>query len=61
MQIWTEPDEGDEELGWMDIDAIQDPDSPERVELWLLTHPESRHLRRVSTVYGHLSRNLLLS
>lgn len=32
-----------------------------QTELWLLTHPESRHLRRVSTVYGHLSRNLLLS
>lgn len=30
-------------------------------ELWLLTHPESRHLRRVSTVYGHLARVLELS
>jgi DNA-binding transcriptional LysR family regulator len=29
-----------------------------QTELWLLTHPESRHLRRVSTVYGHLSREL---
>lgn len=29
-------------------------------ELWLLTHPESRHLRRISTVYGHLSRALAL-
>ena len=29
-----------------------------QTELWLLTHPESRHLRRVSTVYGHLSRAL---
>ncbi|MEO8309733.1 MAG: LysR family transcriptional regulator [Caldimonas sp.] len=29
-----------------------------QTELWLLTHPESRHLRRVSTVYGHLSRVL---
>ena len=29
-----------------------------RTELWLLTHPESRHLRRVSAVYGHLSRVL---
>lgn len=28
--------------------------------LWLLTHPESRHLRRVSTVYGHLARTLAL-
>jgi DNA-binding transcriptional LysR family regulator len=29
-------------------------------ELWLLTHPESRHLRRVSTVYGHLAKALSL-
>jgi len=29
-----------------------------RTELWLLTHPESRHLRRVSTVYGHLAQAL---
>lgn len=32
-----------------------------QTELWLLTHPESRHLRRVSTVYGHLSRVLSLN
>lgn len=32
-----------------------------QTELWLLTHPESRHLRRVSTVYGHLSQALLLN
>jgi DNA-binding transcriptional LysR family regulator len=31
-----------------------------QTELWLLTHPESRHLRRVSTVYGHLSQHLAL-
>jgi DNA-binding transcriptional LysR family regulator len=31
-----------------------------QTELWLLTHPESRHLRRVSTVYGHLSQALSL-
>lgn len=29
-------------------------------ELWLLTHPESRHLRRVAAVYGHLAQHLLL-
>lgn len=28
--------------------------------LWLLTHPEARHLRRVATVYGHLVRTLVL-
>jgi DNA-binding transcriptional LysR family regulator len=26
-----------------------------QTELWLLAHPESRHLRRVATVYGHLA------
>ena len=31
-----------------------------QTELWILTHPESRHLRRVSTVYGHLARMLVL-
>ena len=32
-----------------------------QTELWLLTHTESRHLRRVSTVYGHLMQTLALS
>jgi DNA-binding transcriptional LysR family regulator len=31
-----------------------------RTELWLLTHPEARHLRRVGTVYEHLANQLLL-
>ena len=31
-----------------------------QTELWLLTHTESRHLRRVSTVFGHLSQSLRL-
>jgi DNA-binding transcriptional LysR family regulator len=31
-----------------------------QTELWLLTHPESRHLRRVATVYRHLSETLRL-
>ena len=29
-------------------------------ELWLLTHPESRHLRRIAAVYGHLADTLQL-
>lgn len=29
-------------------------------ELWLLTHPESRHLRRVGAVYSHLAQALAL-
>lgn len=32
-----------------------------QTELWLLTHPESRHLRRVATVYGHLADALSLA
>lgn len=31
-----------------------------QTELWLLTHTESRHLRRVSTVFSHLSDGLRL-
>ncbi|HMM68423.1 MAG TPA: LysR family transcriptional regulator [Dokdonella sp.] len=31
-----------------------------QTELWLLTHAESRHLRRVSTVFTHLVQNLSL-
>lgn len=31
-----------------------------QTELWLLTHPEARHLRRIATVFGHLSRTLVL-
>lgn len=32
-----------------------------QTELWLLTHPESRHLRRVSSVFGHLSLKMALA
>lgn len=31
-----------------------------QTELWLLAHPESRHLRRVSAVYAHLAQALVL-
>lgn len=31
-----------------------------QTELWLLTHTESRHLRRVSAVFSHLSHHLVL-
>ncbi|SHH14929.1 LysR family transcriptional regulator [Massilia sp. CF038] len=31
-----------------------------QTELWLLTHAESRHLRRVSAVFGYLAANLSL-
>jgi DNA-binding transcriptional LysR family regulator len=29
-------------------------------DLWLLTHPESRHLRRVATVFSHLAQSMQL-
>jgi DNA-binding transcriptional LysR family regulator len=32
-----------------------------QTELWVLAHPESRHLRRVSAVYGHLSQQIALA
>lgn len=31
-----------------------------QTDLWLLTHPESRHLRRIAVVYGHLAQTLRL-
>ena len=31
-----------------------------QTELWLLAHPEARHLRRVAAVYGHLAETLAL-
>jgi len=31
-----------------------------QTELWLLTHTEARHLRRVAAVYRHLSEQLVL-
>jgi DNA-binding transcriptional LysR family regulator len=31
-----------------------------QTELWLLTHTESRHLRRVATVFGHLAHSIAL-
>jgi DNA-binding transcriptional LysR family regulator len=31
-----------------------------QTELWLLTHTESRHLRRVHAVYSHLAQSLVL-
>ncbi len=32
-----------------------------QTELWLLTHPEARHQRRVSAVYAHLAQALVLT
>ncbi|MBA3479883.1 MAG: LysR family transcriptional regulator [Lautropia sp.] len=43
-----------------DLMALTDVLDECQTELWLLTHPESRHLRRVSTVYSHLAQVMSL-
>lgn len=46
--------------GRRDVVRITDPLANCETDLWLLTHPESRHLRRISTVYGHLAQSIVL-
>jgi DNA-binding transcriptional LysR family regulator len=46
--------------GRRDVVALSEPLQSAETELWLLTHPESRHLRRVAAVYAHLARTLSL-
>lgn len=43
-----------------DVVALTDALADAETELWLLTHPESRHLRRVSATYTHLAQALRL-
>jgi len=43
-----------------DLVRLSDPLEEAETELWLLTHPESRHLRRVAATYGHLAQTLKL-
>jgi DNA-binding transcriptional LysR family regulator len=43
-----------------DLRRLTEPIEEARTELWLLTHPDVRHLRRVSAVYGHLARAIRL-
>jgi DNA-binding transcriptional LysR family regulator len=43
-----------------DLAALTGPLDECQTELWLLTHPEARHLRRVATVYRHLAEALAL-
>ena len=43
-----------------DLVALEAPEDDHPNDLWLLTHRESRHLRRVSAVYGHLAEWLVL-
>ncbi len=44
-----------------DLRALTDEIEDCQTQLWLLTHTEARHLRRVSAVYGHLAQTLKLA
>ena len=46
--------------GRKDVVRLTPPLGDAATELWLLTHPEARHLRRVSVVYAHLAATLTL-
>lgn len=46
--------------GRRDVVRLTEPLAEAETELWLLTHPEARHLRRVATVYAHLAAELSL-
>lgn len=43
-----------------DLVALTDVLLDARTQLWMLTHPESRHLRRIATVAHHLSETIAL-
>jgi hypothetical protein len=44
--------------GRSDLIRLTEPLDDGETELWLLTHPESRHLRRVGVVYSHLAQTM---
>lgn len=46
--------------GRKDVMRLTDPLDECETDLWLLTHPESRHLRRVGAVYAHLARTMTM-
>lgn len=46
--------------GRRDVVRLTEPLEDAQTELWLLTLPEARHLRRVATVYAHLGAALKL-
>lgn len=43
-----------------DVMRLSDPLDECETDLWLLTHPESRHLMRVGAVYAHLARTMAM-
>jgi len=44
-----------------DVTAITPPLDECETQLWLLTHPESRHLRRIQAVADHIAQTVALS
>lgn len=46
--------------GRADLTRLTEPLDDGGTDLWLLTHPESRHLRRVGAVYTHLAQAIRL-
>jgi len=44
--------------GRNDVVRLTEPLDESETQLWLLTHPESRHLRRVGAVYSHLAQTM---
>jgi DNA-binding transcriptional LysR family regulator len=44
-----------------DVTAITPPLDECETQLWLLTHPESRHLRRIQAVAAHVAQTVVLS
>ena len=46
--------------GRKDISALSPPLEECETQLWLLTHPESRHLRRIALVAEHLMQHMQL-
>ena len=44
--------------GRSDVVRLTEPLDECETQLWLLTHPESRHLRRVGVVYSHLTQTM---
>jgi DNA-binding transcriptional LysR family regulator len=43
-----------------DLVRLTEPIDDCTTDLWLLTHPEAKHMRRVATVYAHLALALAL-
>jgi DNA-binding transcriptional LysR family regulator len=45
--------------GLHDVTALTPPLDECETQLWLLTHPESRHLRRIQTVAAHIAQTVV--